>query len=347
MSQPGALSRTVLAIIWLPVGLAMIAAPVWVVWTRTGAVLASHPATIGILGGVVLLGVLAVAWGIATLVSGSRYDRYGDPDHPRHRTPAEQRRRAEIRLALSIPTLLICLALVFGVIYARPFEATPTAVAAMRSDAQVQVNERLTWFEMTTARRNASGDPVQPAVGLIFVPGARVDPRAYARILRPLAAAGYLVVVLREPMNLALPSSEHAESVLSVHPKVRFWAMGGHSLGGVNAAVYADKDPRIGGLFFYASYPASALNRTDLRVTSISGDRDGLATPSDIAETKKRLPVRTKYVVIKGGVHAHFGDYGEQPGDGVPGIDRRIAQAQIMQNTRALLASLPPPPRTR
>lgn len=347
MSQPGATSRMVLAVVWLPVGLAMIAAPAWVAGTRSGALLASHPATIAILAGVALLGVLAVAWAIAMLASGSRYDRYGDPEHPRHRTPAEQRRRAEIRLALSVPSLLVCVLLVVGVVYARPFEATPVAVAALRSNAQVQVNERLTWYEMTPARRNASGDQVQPAIGLIYVPGARVDPRAYARMLRPLAAAGYLVVVLRKPLNFALPNSQHADTVLAVHPKIRYWAVGGHSLGGVNAASYADREPRIGGLLFHGSYPAAALNRTDLKVTSISGDRDGLTTPADIAETKGRLPVRTKYVVVKGGIHSYFGDYGEQPGDGTPAVDRGTAQRLITEQSRALLASLPPPPRTR
>lgn len=347
MLQPGATSRTVLALVWLPVGVAMIAAPAWVAFTRPGAVLASHPATIGILVGVLLLGVLAVAWAVALLTLGRRYDRYGDPDHPRHRTPAEQRRRAEIRLALSVPALLVCVLLVVGVIYARPFEASPVAVAALRSDAQVQVAERLTWYEMTPGRRNTSGDLIQPTTGLIFVPGARVDPRAYAHILRPLASAGYLVVVLRKPMNFALPSSQHPGSVLSVHPKIRYWAIGGHSLGGVNAAAYADRDQRIAGLLFYASYPGSALNRTDLKVTSIFGDRDELTTPVDLAETQDRLPARTKFVVIKGGVHSFFGDYGEQSGDGVPAIDRKTAQTQIVQYSQALLVSLPPPPKKR
>ena len=265
----------------------MIAAPAWVAFTRPGAVLASHPATIGILVGVVLLGVLAVAWAVALLTLGRRYDRFGDPDHPRYRAPAEQRRRAEIRLALSVPALLISVLLMITVIYARPFEASPEAVAALSSDAQVQVEERLTWYEMAPGRRNASGDVVQPTTGLIFVPGARVDPRAYAQILRPLARAGYLVVVLRKPMNFALPSSRHPDSVLSVHPKIRYWAVGGHSLGGVNAAEYADRDSRIAGLLFYASYPGSALSRTDLKVTSIFGDRDWLTLPADIAEDEE------------------------------------------------------------
>ena len=61
-------------------------------------------------------------------------------------------------------------------------------------------------------------------------------------------------------------------------------------------------------------------------MTSISGDQDGLATPADIADAKPKLPVRTKYVVIKGGIHAFFGDYGDQPGRRHPGVDRQVAQ---------------------
>ncbi len=347
MSQPGATSRTVLGLIWVPVGLAMIGVPGWVAWTRPGAMLASHPATIAIFAAVAILGVLALAWAVLALVQGGRFDRYGDPDHPRYRGPAEQRRRAELRLALSVPALVVCLMLVVGVVYARPLEAAPVALSGLRSNGQVEVGERLTWYEMRPGKRNTSGDLVQPIGGLIFVPGARVDPRAYARILRPVAAAGYLVVVLRKPLNFALPNSTHPEAVLGVHPNVRYWAVGGHSLGGVNAASYADRDTRISGLLLYASYPAAALNRTDMKVMSISGDQDGLATPADIAAAKPKLPVRTKYVVIKGGIHGFFGDYGEQPGDGTPGVDRQVAQAEIAANTIGLMASLPPPPRKR
>jgi dienelactone hydrolase len=337
----------VLGIVWLPVGLAMIAAPAWVAWTLSDAVLAGHPATIALLGGVALLGALAVAWAVASLVGGDRYDRYGDPEHPRYRGLPEQRRKSELRLALSVPALLVSVLLVVAVVYARPLEATSVATDALRSDGQVQVSERLTWYELAPGRRNSSGDLVQPTSGLIFVPGARVDPRAYAHILRPLAAAGYLVVVLRVPMNLALPSSNHANSVLDVHPKVRYWAMSGHSLGGVSAAAFTDRNTTISGLLLYASYPDSRLNRTDIKVTSISGDRDGLTTPEDIEDSKAKLPARTRFVVVKGAIHSHFGDYGEQPGDGVPAIDRPTAQAQIVATTKAFLAALPPPPRRR
>lgn len=347
MSQAGISSRIVLGVVWLPVGLALIAAPVWIFVTRTGAMLGGHPATIGILAGVALLGIVATTWAILLLVQGDRYDRYGDPDRPRHLTRQQQRKRSELRLALSIPALLLALGLIVGTVYVRPFEATPVAVQALRSDARVQVTEQLTWYEMAPARRNASGDLVQPTSGLVFVPGARVDPRAYANILRPVAAAGYLVVVLREPLNFALPNSTHAESVIDVHPRIRYWTMGGHSLGGVNAAAFADRDTRVNGLLLYASYPAAALNRMDLKAMSISGSKDGLTTPDDIEASKAKLPRQTRYVVIDGAVHAYFGDYGDQPGDGVPTVNRVGTQAVIAKATLALLASIPPPPKKR
>jgi hypothetical protein len=62
--------------------------------------------------------------------------------------------------------------------------------------------------------------------------------------------------------------------------------------------------------------------RTDLAVTSVSGSADGLPTPRDIAAPRIDLPPDTRYAVIDGAVHAYFGDYGEQPGDGIPTTDR-------------------------
>jgi hypothetical protein len=45
-------------------------------------------------------------------------------------------------------------------------------------------------------------------------------------------------------------------------------------------------------------------------------------------------------VVIDGGTHAFFGDYGPQPGDGVPGVSREEAQAQTVEATKAFLAQV-------
>ena len=44
------------------------------------------------------------------------------------------------------------------------------------------------------------------------------------------------------------------------------------------------------------------------------------STPDKIAASKSLLPPTAGFATVEGGVHAFFGDYGEQPGDGEPGI---------------------------
>ena len=56
-----------------------------------------------------LLGVVAVAWSVGTLIIGGRLDREGDPDRPARRTPEQLLRRARRRIILAIPALIVCL----------------------------------------------------------------------------------------------------------------------------------------------------------------------------------------------------------------------------------------------
>jgi hypothetical protein len=343
MWQPGALSRTVLALIWLVLGIAMIAVSVWLGWTRWPAILNGHPAMLiaGIACG--LLGFIAVAWAIGSLTVGDRQDREGS-GHPAHRTSKQVLRRAHWRIIFAVPALVLALLLVVVLAYARPFVATPTATAALRSGNGVRLADRLGWYELIPARQDPSGDVIRPTAGLVFLPGARIDSRAYANVLRPIAEAGYLVAVLKEPFGFSFLDADHGKKVLDVHPEITNWLAGGHSLGGSTAALLADQDERVKGLVLFASYPGDPLVRDDLQVVSISGTADGFTTPADIEASKGNLPPATSYVAINGAVHSSFGDYGEQPGDGIATVDRTTVQAQINKATLGLLASLSPPP---
>jgi hypothetical protein len=343
VKQPGTVSRLVLALIWLVMGAAMVAVPVWLGWTRWSVILNGHPVTLAVTILCALAGVVAVAWAVATLLLGARFDREVASGEVRHRTTDQLRRRARWRIGLAVPALVVCLATVSLLAYSHPLAATEVAVEATRSNARVRVADRFTWYEMQSARKDSEGREVKPKTGLIFYPGARVDARAYAHILQPLAAAGYLVVVLKEPFGLGLIHVNHAETVLEVHPDITTWVVGGHSLGGVAASTFADEHaPKVKGLLLYASYPAGKLKRSDLKVVSISGSADDLATPADIGASKPNLPPKAQYVVVRGGVHAFFGDYGVQPGDGTPTVPQAVAQAQITRSSLALMASVVP-----
>ena len=58
-----------------------------------------------------------------------------------------------------------------------------------------------------------------------------------------------------------------------------------------------------------------------------------MAGMAKFADKKSLLPADTHYVVIQGGNHAQFGDYGAQPGDNAATISRADQQTQIIKAT--------------
>jgi hypothetical protein len=150
--------------------------------------------------------------------------------------------------------------------------------------------------------------------GLIFYPGAKVEPEAYSPMCKKVAEAGYKVIIVKMPLNFAIFSPDKANEVINLYPDIDKWVIGGHSLGGVMASDYAAKEEKIKGLVLYASYPqGDELEVLDKQVLSIWGSNDGVADLDKIKDAK--LPKDTKFIEIDGGNHAQFGDYGYQSGD--------------------------------
>jgi hypothetical protein len=77
-----------------------------------------------------------------------------------------------------------------------------------------------------------------------------------------------------------------------------------------------------------------------MAAASVSGDQDALSTPADIDASRAQLPPGTVFTVIAGAVHAFFGDYGQQAGDGTPRTTRVDAQRQIIAATERFVAGL-------
>ena len=235
--------------------------------------------------------------------------------------------------------LLLILALLVGgfVLWAEtPLGPMPEALAALESDAQVQV-EQGEWLVFRPIGRS-------PETGVIIYPGGRIDPRSYAPQGRALAEQGYLAIIVPMPLNLAVFNSSAAADVIAAFPEITHWAAGGHSLGGAMAANFTLENPSaLDGVFFWASYPASSdnLSGQTLRVVSIYATLDGLATGDEIDASRPLLPADTTWVSIEGGNHAQFGWYGDQPGDNPATISREEQQAQVLEAMRAFLESMP------
>lgn len=296
-------------------GLAVVA---WALATGWGAVVHGHPAY--------LLLLAATAAGCAAALLRTRRDR-----------PA----RSAWRQALQIVGLVAAACWIALMAWLRPFTAVEPALTAMETDSTVTVSEYPTQIVLAPSGAGTG-------TGVFFQPGAKVDARAYAAVLRPLAEAGHTVVIVKQPLGIGFLALPAFDPVADAHQEVSRWVVGGHSLGGTVAAIQAetgqDRTPSpVTGLLLYASYPASDLSDSlTTRVLSISASNDTLASPDKITSSKADLPNTATFTFIDGAVHAFFGDYGSQPGDGTPTISHDEARIAISQDTRQFVDALTP-----
>lgn len=287
----------------------------WACVTAWGAVWHGHPAY------AVLLAVTAAGAGLV-LGRGARRRSARRRGHP----------------VLGVLGALAGIVWVAATAWLRPFPAVEPALGALASDADLTVTESATRLVL------APGGEVD-GTALFFQPGAKVDARAYAAVLRPLAEAGHPVVVAKQPLGVAFLATGSFDDARAAYPAVDQWVLGGHSLGGVVATTQADAaDPGSGtgaatdepdaapavGLLLYASYPATDVSTSlTTAVASVSGSEDGLTTPDDVEASRADLPAGTTFTVVDGAVHSFFADYGTQPGDGTPALPRDEARAEI------------------
>ena len=171
--------------------------------------------------------------------------------------------------------------------------------------------------------------------GFIFYPGGRADPRSYAPTAKDIASEGFLVIIPRMPLNLAVLGSDRANEIINYYKNIENWTIGGHSLGGAMAARYVYYNPeKADGLILWAAYPAKdndLSDSLDLQVLSIYCSNDGLATVEEVESTFYLLPEDSIKILIEGGNHAQFGWYGDQSGDRVATITSIVQQEKIVK----------------
>jgi hypothetical protein len=242
-------------------------------------------------------------------------------DRPSPAPTKSRRRRRILAWVLGSIGALILLAVVGFLLWANigVMAAEPDALAAVRDDPAVTLTDEGAAWVLAPS----SGDS---ETGLVFIPGAKVDPLAYAATLVGVVDDGVTVVITKPTLNLAFFDFRPLSDFTALAPEVKDWFVGGHSLGGVRACQLTEGTD---GLVLFGSYCATDLSEADLAALSISGSEDGLSTPEKIDEAAHLLPADTVFVVIEGGNHAGFGAYGPQPGDGEATIPDADIRAQI------------------
>lgn len=200
------------------------------------------------------------------------------------------------------------------------YEADAVAADAMESTKYVKVEDKADYivFEPTGDFYNK---------GIIFYPGGSVEEQAYAPLMHAVAEEGYLCVIVKMPLKLAVLDMDKADEVRKDYPNIADWYMAGHSLGGAMAATYAHENAaQINGVILLAAYSTEDLKPDNLKVLSIYGSSDEVLNMENYEKYESNLPEDVKEIEIIGGNHAGFGNYGEQLGDGVAALSPKEQQ---------------------
>jgi len=191
-------------------------------------------------------------------------------------------------------------------------------------------------------RELAGGDlafvPEDATVGLIFYPGGKVQPEAYAPLMERCAQQGVLCVLVKPLFNLAILDMDAAAGIQEQFPEIGTWLIAGHSLGGVVASDYLSRHSgEFAGIVFLASYPDADLADYGGKALSLIGTVDGVVDRGKYEAANQKLPADAAELAITGGNHAYFGNYGEQAGDGVATITHEEQQAQTVDAIMAMI----------
>ena len=229
---------------------------------------------------------------------------------------------------LFLSIVLLAMAIICGVyLTTGGYQSNVKTASALLSTADYSVQQ--------SADGSMAFVPSNPKAGLIFYPGGKIDSQAYAPLMRAFAGEDILCVLLTMPFDLAIFDVNAADGIQDRYPEIEQWYLAGHSLGGAMAANYAaNHADEYEGLFLLASYSVEDLTSTDLHVVSLYGSEDRVLNMEQYQKYHSNLPGDAVEVVIPGGCHAYFGNYGSQDGDGVPTITNedqiQITVAQCM-----------------
>lgn len=203
----------------------------------------------------------------------------------------------------------------------------PEALAALESDDTVVVSEVDNGYFFD----GPGSDSL-----FVFYPGAYVRAGAYAPLMHELAQQGMDCVALDMPYDLAFLGVGRAGGVIAEGSYESYY-VGGHSLGGVAAAMYAARhEDELAGVILLAAYSTNDLSDSGLAVLSAYGSNDGILFGGSYESNRENLPADTVELVIDGGNHAQFGSYGEQHGDG----EATISAAEQRSATESAILSL-------
>lgn len=200
------------------------------------------------------------------------------------------------KILIVILAILVLLTGAFFIYVSDYYRADDVAGAVMQSDDTIRVQGNLTILTPATPSDTA----------LIFYPGAKVEHTAYLPILEKLRQNGITCVLVKMPFNMAIFDQNAADKVFDALPDIKNWYIGGHSMGGAMASSYAaNHKSKVQGLILLGAYIyGDFLPENTLTVYGTLN-----------ANLEEKINYTENIVIIEGGNHAQFGNYGLQKGD--------------------------------
>lgn len=185
--------------------------------------------------------------------------------------------------------------------------------------------------------------------GIIFYPGGLVDEKSYLPLLVELCKDGYGVYILKSPFRLPILNQDGAEKIIKENHFNKYVLMG-HSLGGTAMLKYFSKQTelssKIENLVLLASYSDGSYifdslkndnYKSNANMLSIVGTNDRILDIKKYEEDKNNLSRDTQYLLIDGGNHSYFGNYGKQYKDGQATISIEQQQHFVLSEVEKFL----------
>ena len=175
--------------------------------------------------------------------------------------------------------------------------------------------------------------------GIVYYPGMKIRGGAYSLMADALAGEGYLCVLVNMPLNMSVLNSDAALSITKQWPDVKDWYIGGDSMGGQSAQKCVLDHPGVfKGLITVARQLDYDFSDNETPILGIYGSHDQICTAEDTEnDASNTNEACYTEVMIEGGTHGYFGNYGIQQWDGEPGITR---EEQMKQTVDAILSFL-------
>ncbi|MBQ8994366.1 MAG: alpha/beta hydrolase fold domain-containing protein [Oscillospiraceae bacterium] len=179
----------------------------------------------------------------------------------------------------------------------------------------------------------------------VFYPGEKIACECYVPFLQSVAEGGADVFLLKMPLNLAFLDTNAADKAIEAGAYDN-WYIGGHSLGGEAAALYAASSPEtVKGVVLVASYPSTQIPE-EQKLLSIYGTSDAILDFDEYQSSKSLWPDQSSEYIVSGGNHTGFADcdllHGDVEGGISPEKQQHLASKTILAFLHPVLASTEP-----